>query len=222
MFAPHRPVADKEDCYVHEAAGSTKTIIFIHGLGDNGQGWLTQLNQATQGKVRIVTPNAPDVPVTLNGGHKSPSWFDMMGLSPTELLSDPSKGLQASKDRLNRIIERELKLLSSGKQLFIGGFSQGAALALHVSLGCSTELGGIAAFSGWPLKWDDLKVDPQNQKTPLLLHHGKSDNVIPFESSQELVKRLEALGVEPQKMVSDVAHSVPPQVMAQFVKMVLK
>lgn len=60
------------------------SIIFVHGLGDSGAGWsfLPELfsAQAQLQGVKWILPNAPLTPVSLNGGMKMPSWYDLRSL----------------------------------------------------------------------------------------------------------------------------------------------
>lgn len=64
---------------VHKA-----TVIFSHGLGDSGAGWsfLPELfaSQGVLPEVKWILPNAPNSPVTINGGMKMPSWYDITSL----------------------------------------------------------------------------------------------------------------------------------------------
>lgn len=50
------------------------TIIFFHGLGDQGNGWLQILSShLTKHGVKVICPNAADRPVTLNFGMQMPA-----------------------------------------------------------------------------------------------------------------------------------------------------
>lgn len=60
-------------------------VIFLHGLGDQGQGWMSEFKQRLskyRKDIDFIFPNAPEQPVTLNMGMRMPSWFDLYGLSP--------------------------------------------------------------------------------------------------------------------------------------------
>jgi len=52
-------------------------VIFMHGLGDQGQSWsyIRRELGAKLPEVKWQFPNAPDAPVTVNGGFKMPSWW---------------------------------------------------------------------------------------------------------------------------------------------------
>ena len=57
----------------------TATVIFSHGLGDTGHGWTFLAEQLGSSfpYVKWCFPHAPMRPITLNGGHKMPGWFDI-------------------------------------------------------------------------------------------------------------------------------------------------
>lgn len=60
-------------------------VIFLHGLGDQGQGWHSEFKQRLskyRKDIDFIFPNAPEQRVTLNMGMSMPSWFDLYGLSP--------------------------------------------------------------------------------------------------------------------------------------------
>lgn len=61
--------------------------------------------------------------------------------------------------------EREAGILS--ERIVLGGFSQGAALAVLGSLTGEDRVGGVASLSGYlPLQWKVLKVSSVIQSTP--------------------------------------------------------
>jgi len=77
-----------------------KSILFLHGLGDTGRGWSDIPNQSSLGEidnVRWVFPNAPVIPITLNGGMAMPGWFDMNALERDHLIDDKETIEKASR-----------------------------------------------------------------------------------------------------------------------------
>jgi len=74
----------------------TATVIFLHGLGDSGEGWAPVTKQLGQylPHVKFILPNAPVQPVTLNLGMSMPSWYDIYSLSHLE--QEDEKGMLQS------------------------------------------------------------------------------------------------------------------------------
>ena len=66
----------------------------------------------------------------------------------------------------------------------VGGFSQGAAMALYTALSNERDLGGVIALSGFlPLRDSFPKAATCiNQDIPALQVHGEADNVVPYLS----------------------------------------
>jgi predicted esterase len=54
----------------------TATVIVAHGLGDTGLGWVFLAEQWIQEKkfdyVKFIFPNAPTIPISVNGGATMP------------------------------------------------------------------------------------------------------------------------------------------------------
>ena len=80
-------------CLVVNPSGGTlptASVIFAHGLGDSGAGWIDVARMLSERPrlrhVRFLLPNAPIVPVTLNGGMRMPSWFDSRSTSSCQQL----------------------------------------------------------------------------------------------------------------------------------------
>uniref|UniRef100_A0A673TL98 Acyl-protein thioesterase 1 n=1 Tax=Suricata suricatta TaxID=37032 RepID=A0A673TL98_SURSU len=70
---------------------STTVVIFFHGLGDTGHGWAEAFAGIRSSHIKYVCPQAPVMPVTLNMNMPmpSPSWFDVIGLSPESQDDEP-------------------------------------------------------------------------------------------------------------------------------------
>ncbi|XP_072023127.1 acyl-protein thioesterase 1-like, partial [Amphiura filiformis] len=75
-------VSSMETPVIVEPMGThTATVFFLHGLGDTGHGWGQQMNEIKAPHIKYVCPTAKQIPVTLNGGMKMNSWFDIKSLS---------------------------------------------------------------------------------------------------------------------------------------------
>ncbi|MCZ7189510.1 alpha/beta hydrolase, partial [Salmonella enterica] len=60
------------------------TVIWLHGLGANANDFvpvIPELKLAADMPVRFVFPNAPEIPVTINGGYVMPAWYDILEMS---------------------------------------------------------------------------------------------------------------------------------------------
>ncbi|CDJ67392.1 hypothetical protein ENH_00035480 [Eimeria necatrix] len=195
---------------------ATGTLIFMHGLGDTAGGWseLLQLFEAAQihEKARLILPTAPTRPVTLNMGVRMTAWSDIRGLSADS--SEDKDGLMASKARIDRIIDSEIKAGIHPSRILVGGFSQGGALAYLVGLTSPHKLGGILALSSWCPLGKEIQVSPHYaQAVPRILHcHGAVDDIVrPIygQTSVESVRnRLIDSGARPEKCQDDITFKL--------------
>ncbi|KAJ1660144.1 hypothetical protein IWQ61_000875 [Dispira simplex] len=174
----------------------TATVIFMHGLGDSGHGWASVIRdiRGLLPHVKFILPHAPSQPVTLNGGMRMPSWYDIFSLDKINAKED-REGMLRAITRINELVTEEMessKLPSD--RIVVAGFSQGAALALLTGLTSERKLAGMAALSGYlPLREDIFAMAADaNKNTPIFMAHGDSDMVVNYQfgkGSAELLKQ---------------------------------
>lgn len=134
----------------------TASVIFLHGLGDSGQGWApvaTMLSKNPElSHIKFILPHAPVQPVTLNFGMRMPSWFDIRSLDEKGTLEadgEDQEGMLASSLGVNKLIADEVDSGIESSRVVVGGFSQGGAIGLLTGLTSERRLGGIVALSTW-------------------------------------------------------------------------
>lgn len=166
------------------ATNHTSTVIFLHGLGDTGNGWAAAMSEIKPPHTKVILPTAPTIPVTINAGAKMPSWFDLHGLNPNT--PEDETGLNASTEKIHSLIDKEVASGIPSNRIVLGGFSQGGGLALYAGLRCTKSLGGIVALSCWlPMFRNfpdpNLKCSPD---VPIFMCHGDCDPVVPYKWGQ--------------------------------------
>jgi phospholipase/carboxylesterase len=174
---------ESEDEVVLEpaAGGADAAVIWLHGLGADGYDFVPmvpQLQLPAAARVRFVFPHAEVRPVTINAGYAMRAWYDIRELTPDG--RDDEAGLAATRERIERYIERERAGGISARRIVLAGFSQGGAAALHVGLRHVAPLGGIIALSAYlPLRSRlAAELAPANRGTPILMCHGREDVVV--------------------------------------------
>ncbi|KAM7480379.1 hypothetical protein LguiA_028592 [Lonicera macranthoides] len=183
------------------------TIVWLHGLGDNGSSSSQLLESLPLANIKWICPTAPTRPVALLGGFPCTAWFDVGELS--EDGPDDIEGLDASAAHIANLLSTE----PAGTKLGIGGFSMGAATALY-SATCfaygkygngnpySVNLRAIVGLSGWLPGSRSLgnKIEGSHEAArraaclPILLCHGLSDEVVPFKYGEKSTQLMNSAG----------------------------
>lgn len=181
---------------VNPSTNTEKSIIWLHGLGADGNDFtpiIPQLNLTKSNGVRFIFPNAPIRPVSINNGFQMRAWYDITSLD-TERTNDIA-GIQQSVSAIEALIEREISNNLKPADILLAGFSQGAAIALSTLLHTRHQLGGIIALSGYlPLADDNLLQNAAHKDTPIYMAHGTFDTVVPYALGKRSFEQLEANG----------------------------
>lgn len=186
-----------EDAVILPAPGPhTATVIWLHGLGADGNDFVSIVPELGLGKnhgVKFIFPHAAIRPVTINNGYPMRAWYDITGLSRTGPQDTP--GIRESAQRIAGLLDAEIASGIPSTRLVLAGFSQGCAMALHTGLRFHKTLGGIIGLSGYLPVETTLASEAAtaNLQTPILLAHGSQDPVVPHamgKGSYELLKKL--------------------------------
>lgn len=169
----------------------TASMIFLHGLGDTGHGWASLLNTIRPDHIKVICPTAPVIPITLNLGFRMPGWFDIPSLENLEEDEHDMEGMSRSAETVYKLIRGEVRAGIPSERIMIGGFSQGAAVALFSAMHTQERLGGCVALSTM-LPEKDLPDPSQmvNKDIPYFQAHGESDNILPLSHGIQTSKIL--------------------------------
>ncbi|PKI71161.1 hypothetical protein CRG98_008459 [Punica granatum] len=183
------------------------TIVWLHGLGDNGLSWSQLFESLHLPNVKWICPTAPTRPVTLLGGFPCTAWFDVGELSDEG--PDDWEGLDASAAHIANFLSAEPADVKVG----IGGFSMGAATALYSAVCWASgryvngipypiNLRAVMGLSGWLPGSRSLRnrMESSNEATrraaslPLLLSHGTCDDTVPYIHGEKSARNLSSAG----------------------------
>lgn len=189
-------------------------IIWLHGLGADGHDFepiVPQLGLRADARFRFIFPHAPAMPVSINGGYVMPAWYD---ICETDLgIRHDEAGIAASAKAIQLLIEQQqMHGIASGR-IVLAGFSQGAAMSLHVGLAQTEALAGIMALSGYlllPGRLDE-HLNPAALTSSLFMAHGINDPVVPFELGLAAHDRLQKTGMDVEWHSYPMAHQVCPK-----------
>jgi phospholipase/carboxylesterase len=186
------------------------SIIWLHGLGADGQDFVPIAGELELPvAVRYIFPHAPMRPVTINGGFVMRAWYDIAG-SSIDAQQDTA-GIRASQLLVEALIAQEAARGIAPHNIFLAGFSQGGAIALHTALRQDAPLGGVLALSTYlPLADSAARelMASTTTATPIFMAHGRSDPVIPFALGAVSRDALANLGYAVEWREYAMQHSV--------------
>lgn len=194
-----------------------RLIVLLHGYGSDGNDliglapyWRPILPDAL-----FVAPNAPDACDINPQGFQ---WF------PLDLSREISRLTGSDAARPNIVGFLEDLWVETGlgpEDTILGGFSQGAMMALDVGLRMEKPLRGIVAFSGGVIDPDNF-ADHIKSKSPVCLVHGAEDDVVPVSMSVVGGEVLKKAGLDVTVHISPGAgHTIAPDgldVAGEFLK----
>ncbi|MFT4267874.1 MAG: alpha/beta fold hydrolase [Xenophilus sp.] len=196
---------------IETGASPRASVLLMHGLGADGSDFVPIVEElkprlAPVGPVRFVFPNAPQIPVTLNGGWRMPAWYDILGPDAPE----DEAGLRRSQAAVEALLAHEKARGIPARRIVVAGFSQGCALALLTGLRHAQALAGIAGLSGYlPLaEATAAERAPANQGTPVFLAHGAHDGIVPIGRAARSRELLAGLGYAVEWHSYPMEHSV--------------
>jgi len=178
-------------------------IVLLHGVGASGAD-LAPLAQALRSEFPQAAVLAPDAPHPFDGGGLGRQWFSVAGITEGNrgervagVLPGLRGWLQATQQRLG----------VGPAATALGGFSQGAILALETAQAEDGLVGRVLAFSGRYVQLPD--VAPRH--TTLHLFHGGADPVIAASHSRAALERLGALNGDATLDIAEgIGHQLHP------------
>jgi phospholipase/carboxylesterase len=185
------------------------SIIWLHGLGADGQDFVPIAGELKlPAAVRFIFPHAPQRPVTINGGFVMRAWYDIASQS-IDAQQDEA-GIRTSQIAVEALIAQERERGISPENIFLAGFSQGGAIALHTALRQSAPLGGVLALSTYiPLADNAVReMLSKTKETHIFMAHGRNDPVIPYALGAASRDALLEFGYEVEWHEYAMQHSV--------------
>ena len=206
---------DKIELLRSETNDYSVLIVWLHGLGapaDDFKFLADNMSLPEHLGVKFILPQAPAQSVTLNGGMVMPAWYNIVGLdrdSPQDI-----DGALCSLKEIENVIQSEIHNASRDVKVFLGGFSQGGALALLIATRTSHNLSGVICCSGYLLQ-DATSASATNQtpkrKPPIFICHGEEDDVVKKEWGFKAYNDLKHQGFDVKwRSYVHLGHSVSP------------
>ena len=185
------------------------SVIWLHGLGADGHDFVPIADELRlPGAVRYIFPHAPMRPVTINGGFVMRAWYDIAGQSIDA--QQDAAGIRSSQSLVEELLAREVANGMTHGRIFLAGFSQGGAIALHTAMRQTVPLGGVLALSTY-LPLADIAAREAQASTramQIFMAHGRDDPVVPLGLGTRSKDALLELGYAVEWHEYDMQHSV--------------
>ena len=192
-------------------------VVMIHGRGAdmNDLADLAPMLDAAGG-CRFVFPNAPKPFEAYPGMAMGWTWFE--GWPPIH-----DSVVDSRAEMLRFLDEITTKYPTPDGKLIVGGFSQGALMALDSGLRTTQKLAGIVCMSGGLYEHDLIDLRP-HAGLPVLIAHGSADDVVPVTYARRARHLLEAAGIDVEYHEYPIGHQVAAEeaaVVRAFIERVL-
>ena len=199
------------------------TLIWLHGMGVDGSDFESFQKELSQfgslDNVRMVLPTAPvrDITaykLTMNG------WYDLYSESLDEQEKEDIDGMNQSAEFINALIEEQRQKYPESP-IWLGGFSQGAAMALIVGMSQIPPIAGIIALSGYvPNHPRFEELSDVAKQTPIYMAHGTLDPVISIAQARRSLETLNKAGATVEFFDYPMMHEICPDEVADIAEFI--
>lgn len=197
--------------------GDGPVVVMLHGMGSRPEDMVsfserTDLPEGT----RFVFPYAPTATHPPEGREGGFLWWS---------LGDDFADLRRHRYPAMEVVRRQVMALLDAleeeygvprERIVLGGFSQGAMLAMDVALHDPRPLAGVIVMSGTfvdEASWMPLMANRRDLR--VFQSHGRQDPILSFGPAEELSQRLLANGVDARFFAFDGEHEVNAAVSAR-------
>jgi phospholipase/carboxylesterase len=123
-------------------------------------------------------------------------------------------GLDRARDKVGQFYS---EICSKHKQVYIGGFSQGAMLATEIAFTASRKPDGLVLMSGALIDEKNWKVLAKTcSGMRFIQSHGKNDVILGYQFAERLYDLLIEAGLEGEFISFSGGHEIPPKVISQI------
>ena len=190
------------------------TCILLHGLGAQAEDLLDMAGELSlpNANIEFVLPQAPTRAVTAHGGALMPAWFDIFSFRGSR---QDAAGIRRAHAELDEIIVDGYARAAQRGRVFVGGFSQGGAVALHYASRSPRLLAGAIALSAYLPLADELPqaAAASGCRMPVFMSHGTRDDVIPIDYAVSARDLLEQSGFRVAWHEYPLAHGIDARVL---------
>jgi phospholipase/carboxylesterase len=206
----------------------TTTVVLMHGFGAGGDDLVPLAREL--GPLPAARFLFPEAPLTVDPSGGGRAWWlldmeriqRMMASGRDERSVDEiPEGLDEARALIDGMLDQ---VAADGtKRIVLGGFSQGAMLALDVALHRKEPLAGLALMStthingaAWRERLDRVKG------VPVFMSHGTRDPLLPFETARDLRDLLAGAGADLDWVEFPGGHEIPRPALAGLARLITR
>ena len=180
------------------ATPSTKTaFIFFHGWKGNKSSFKSLPNILDIKSIDWYFPEAP-YKVEIDN-QKSWAYESSPGVFE----------IKETKRLIDLFIEENIKPRYDLENVYIMGFSQGAAVCYELFLNKKYKWGGVFPVGGFLRNFErKIMLSEEQKSTPIVIGHGKKDEIIPKEISEKIYRYLLDKGANIELIQYNGAHKI--------------
>lgn len=208
-----------------EVAGDPEaaTLLLFHGYGADAYDLLPLASVARfEPKPTFLFPQGP-IEVPLAPGYTGKGWFsiDVERLKIALQSKDRAEIQRAFPENLEEARTFCLQLIATLdiplSKLILGGFSQGALLAIDLALHLPEKIRGLIVLSGILVqeeRWGELAA--LKKGIPFFQSHGLQDPLLPLEEAKALTQFFQKAGFKGELHTFQGGHDIPPAIMLKL------
>ncbi|MEK6773728.1 MAG: serine esterase [Bdellovibrionota bacterium] len=197
-------------------------VILFHGFGANSNDLYPLAEMfPTKKKWNWLFPQGP-LEIPLGMGWTGRAWWDLdlekmqrerdSGAERDPALENPPQ-LPLVREKVLKVI-KDLKVPWS--QIVLGGFSQGAMMALDVAFHAPEKpLGLVILSSNLVSKESWTQLAKNLESTPFYQSHGTQDAVLTYKNAQKLESFLKQHGLKGKLSAFNGAHEIPAKTISE-------
>jgi len=181
----------------YDASKSYPLLVGMHGRGGNSEGFVSQYDKLEDPQVIYVAPEG-QYPLSMNVG---PQWYRRSWA----ITNAGKQALKTSDKLVSAYILNTIKQVSKDykvSDVYLLGFSQGAAFAYTIGLQNPETIKGVIGFGGYlmdvdkeysPLTSEDIEA---GKDLRIFIAHGIDDTAIKVETAREIKSMFEEKGYD--------------------------
>jgi phospholipase/carboxylesterase len=196
----------------NRGGGERPLVVLLHGFGAPGTDLVTlhRVLRAPEG-TRFAFPAGPVDLGPMFGGDARAWWFidleERMRRMARGEARDPNE-VPEGMDQASTQVAAWIESVRGASPLVLGGFSQGAMLALEVALRLQTPPDGIALMSSTLLAAARQQpLLPKLASVPIFQSHGREDAILAFQDAEKLHAHLQ--GTQAEFLPFRGGHEIP-------------